>query len=394
MRDDMEDDSSLLNITPTANELVNPERIKCIIADCASTFQNNSNMKFHLQKHHRLNVSSAIDPTTKVRYFCPEPNCKYNVAINNGKMAMFFASRKYLRQHFLKMHAIKKFDCDQCTKKFASAALHHQHAKMCGNVFKCDVCGWTYSSRECLMTHCRRKGHAFPDSLGSGRAARIVRDQGAVRTPLKSRWRLIAPNIKEEASLAIRSGDTLAMGKVTQTTQTAAISTSERATVEQHTTKQPSQSQQTPLAVVVKPNDKYKNLDLIDEESSTMISNASQSYRNLNNLNYLEEESAMAYFDNALNAGLCSIETQTPFPYSHMYTQTGDVLLSDLGFANIETQTNWAEDYNIYNEISVSTETQTCFPQQIIVDNNISTQTQTTNSQSTQCQQTDSGTGS
>lgn len=428
-------EETLLNITPTFGELARPERIKCIIADCSSTFQNNSTLQFHLKQHHKLNVTRAIDQKAKVRYFCPETSCKYNLNGGARKHALaFFASRKYLRQHFLKVHAVREYNCDKCAKKFASQSLLHHHTKMCGILFRCGICGWTYSSREGLLTHCRRKGHAFPATLKltSTVGARPMEQRTPVKrydtqSPTLMKWRKIAPDLKAATAQADpelrellkcfkrteQSIDTDAMvsgamkrRKMSQMTQTASLynencngalgrirndaATSTASSTDQQSRSNDSITEQTvPSLQSSKPSDKYKNLDLIDEESSTIISNASQTYRNLNHLNYLEDESTLNYFDNALSAGLCSIETQTPFPHSHMHTQTCDEILSDLGFADIETQTNWSRDD--YNDMLVSTQTQTCFPQQIMDDNNISTQTETatTDNQCTQGQQTE-----
>lgn len=421
---------TLLNITPTINELTSPDRIKCIVADCSSTFQNNSTLQFHLRKHHKLHVTQAIDRNAKVRYFCPATNCKYNLSEANKNALSFFASKKYLRQHFLKVHAAKEFNCDKCDKKFASPTLRHQHAKMCGIIFRCDICGWTYNSRECLLTHCRRKGHEFPNALkclNSAKHADTVNTVGnkcmQSRASGNLKYIRIEPkNFKHESLLPVtQPADKIIkkQSKISQMTQTAslykvncskmsavignptsttkivrAIKSNDGGT---QTDQKHQQEQQDIPQQPSKPSDKYKDLELIDEESSTMISNASQTYRNLNHLNCLEDESTLAYFDNELNAGLCHIETQTPFPSSNMHTQTCDEILSELGFATIETQTNWPRDD--YNDLFVSTQTQTCFPQQILLDNNISTQTQTStdgwkDNQCTQAQQTDYWQGS
>lgn len=136
--------------------------------------------------------------------------------------------------------------------------------------------------------------------------------------------------------------------------------------------------------------DKFKDFGgLIDEEESntynTLTSNASQTYRNLNHLNYVEDESTLNCFANGpFTTASCHIETQTelvpfaddsrdmdPLLYTHMHTQTCDDILSELGLTNIHTQTNWP----VYNDLFVSTETQTCFPEISMGD--CATQTQT-----------------
>lgn len=434
----------LLNITPTVNDLIKQDRLKCTISECSSTFQNNSTLQFHLRKHHRIDVVPTIDENVRVQYFCPAKNCKYNAKENGGaKASMSFASKKYLKQHFLKVHAIKEFNCDKCDKKFACRTLCHQHEKTCGNIFKCDACGWTYKSRECLLTHCRRKGHAYPKNLTVSSTNLTIapksKDKYSDEKPATStnftnsiasdckKWISIAPDYRKLSAdstiepellknlrrhMANATKRTIShakkRSKISQMTQTASLykvncnkmskmvtNLAKSPTLIVKTTANDNKSASTiPVSMNdIKTNEKYKNLDLIDEESNTLISNASQTYRNLNHLNYVEDESTLNYLENAAfnSTGLCHIETQTeltpfsaandnidcsrdmdPLLYSHMHTQTCDEILTELGLTTIHTQTNWPEDD--YNDLFVSTETQTCFPH-LIMDNNISTQT-------------------
>lgn len=442
----MTTDTLLLNITPTVDELIKQERLTCSIGECSSTFQNNSTLQFHLRKHHRINLEQTINQNVKVQYFCPQSHCKYNAKENGGaKGAMSFASKKYLKQHFLKMHAAKEFTCDKCDKKFACRTLCHQHEKSCGDIFKCDVCSWTYKSRECLLTHCRRKGHAFPKTAkcsGAGttlapKATNPFKDEKTDSTPNfinsipndTKKWISIAPDYRKQSADSIIESEELLknlkkhmenaskrtvshakkQSKISQMTQTAslykvncnkmskmvtnAIAVPTPITKSAVNDNNKSMSSSAITMNEAKANEKYKNLDLIDEESNTLISNASHTYRNLNHLNYVEDESTLNYLENAAfnSTGLCHIETQTelspfttatdnidcsrdmdPLLYSHMHTQTCDEILTELGLTTIHTQTNWPEDD--YNDLFVSTETQTCFPH-LIMDNTISTQT-------------------
>lgn len=424
---------TFLNITPSTIELISPTSIMCIVENCHSKFLNQSTLQFHLRKHHKLILDAARDPKPMVRYFCPESNCKYNVSIRTS----YFASRKYLRQHFLKVHATKEFNCDKCDRKFACKTLCHQHVKTCGFVFKCDICDWSYSSRESLLTHCRRKNHTFPKNLrgtGKVKAVRetmkntsvsqndiaIIKSSAAVNTSigtvpaLAKKWIHIVPDPNKAAiATSVNPGELLKslqrktsiseplfksvkLSKISQMTQTASLYkvncrkiSREVGCLTSPTTLLTNMSCGAPSETIQ--DAKFKDLELIDEESNTLISNASQTYRNLNHLNYVEDENTLTYFTNApFNTSLCHIETQTelmPFPdndnidcsrdmdpllYSHMYTQTCDDILSELGLATIHTQTNWPDDD--CHDLFVSTETQTCFPEIMMGD--CSTQTQ------------------
>lgn len=417
-----------LNITPTASDLTDQPRIKCMMLDCTSTFQNNSTLNFHMTKHHRIHFDSAIDKRSDVRYFCPQPNCKYHLLHGGKNDTLFFASKKYLRQHYLKVHSAKDIGCGKCDKKFASKALLQQHERSCGLVFKCGVCDWAYSSRECLLTHCRRKGHQFPDSLKCSAKSKKtdvipVTTDPNVRLREKSstnpsKWVRIAPDLRNMNKVTPNTPKVLKpdvllkslkeesqkhhvklkeQSKISQMTQTASlynVNCSKLSKLDSIATQ--SKLVRAKITDVklseTKVNEKYKNLELIDEESSTIISNSSQTYRNLNNLNFVEDESTLNYFGTeSFGAGICHIETQTelaafggnenndcsrdmdPLLYSHTHTQTCDDILSELGLNTIHTQTNWTEED--YNDLFVSTETQTCFP--LLMMDNISTQTQT-----------------
>lgn len=65
--------------------------------------------------------------------------------------------------------------------------------------------------------------------------------------------------------------------------------------------------------------------------------------------------------------------------YNNMQTQTCEDILSDFGWTDIQTQTNWTNDATEYakNELLVSTETQTNFSKFLLQQQNTYTQTTT-----------------
>lgn len=385
----------------------------CTVSGCKSVFNSLSNLNMHLEKHHGIQIKKLIDKQSVVQYFCPVSKCKYNVLQNNS--TQFFKSRKYLRQHFLKVHATKNEKCAKCDKSFANVTLKMQHERTCGMVFKCIDCDWAYTTRECLLTHCRRKGHKVPPKPAKLIQSLTTTEQTEERKSFQNlqdssvRMSQLAPkessaNIKDHTNnlmkkvqgvlkttpaakiranfqRILQKSRTISGTKVSQTTQTASINPKKmilkKTNVESSIVKS-------------KSNDKYKSLELIDEESNSSTEDSAKANRNLNNLSYVEDESSLHYFTvNNFNAGLCHIETQTDLLafdepnmgssdmdplLCHMHTQTSDDILTELGLADIQTQTNWPNDE--CNDIFVSTETQTCFDSNLIMDN-ISTHTQT-----------------
>lgn len=370
----------------------------CTVAGCTSAFTSGSNLNMHLEKHHGIQVKKLIDKQSEVQYFCPIPKCKYNVLQNQSQQ--FFKSRKYLRQHFLKVHAAKNEKCSKCDKSFANVSLKNLHERSCGMLFKCADCDWEYTTRECLLTHCRRKGHKVPPKPMKPMTiviqSPVIIDERIQKIDVKSTVVRIAAkqeSIDNKADVLMKK-----VQGVLKTTPTAKIranfqkilqksKTISGTRVSQTTQTSSMKSQFVTTKIDSKSDEKYKSLELIDEESNSSTEDTAKANRNLNNLSYVDDESSLHYFTvNNFNAGLCHIETQTdlmPFEETsndmdpllcHMHTQTCDNFLTELGLADIQTQTNWSNDE--CNDIFVSAETQTCFDTHLIMDN-ISTHTQT-----------------
>lgn len=409
----------IIKIILNEQSLLENKQKPCTVAGCLSTFTSLSNLNMHLEKHHRIQVKKLIDKQCEVQYFCQVQKCKYNVTQNCG--LQFFKSRKYLRQHFLKVHAAKNEKCSKCCKSFASVALKNLHEKSCGMSFKCVDCDWKYTTRECLLTHCRRKGHKAPpkpEKSTEFSPTSVHTDDQRLKTieqnheiNLRTSEIRIAPKmelpqnenqtdilmkkvqgvlknvptakIRANFQKILQKSKTIAGTKVSQTTQTSSLISN---------TKKVAAIKKAAERIDTKSNEKYKSMELIDEESNSSTEDSIKANRNLNNLSCMEDESSLHYFTvNNFNAGLCHIETQTDLMtfeepniepsdmnmdplLCHMHTQTSDDILTEFGLADIQTQTNWENDE--CNYLFVSTETQTCFDQNLIMDN-ISTHTQT-----------------
>lgn len=406
-----------LKIVLSEKELAEHERIQCTVPPCTSRFGSLSNFQMHLVKHHGIQTKQLHMQDTIVQYYCPVRECKYNVHGNDG--THHFKVKKYLRQHFVKVHAVKTAKCMRCDKAFGNETLKLQHERVCGTIFKCVDCQWAYSSRECLLTHCRRKGHTIPpkqpaQNPATTRLPRSLAPKQLVARPISAAR--LAP--KCQLPVDASAGPTPRMAEhidvVVDNSPAARIKANFQRIMQKH--RQPSeanvsqatqtqmpptrlaqgsqtihtQHQLHPLAsaisIAASADEKYKSLELIDDETSNSLTDAVHANRNLNNLNFGEDDSSLQYFTvNNFNVGLCHIETQTelmPFDdpamesadldplLCHMHTQTTDELLSDLGFG--KTQASDLHDY-----LFVSTETQTCFDEQPVEI--ISAETQTMN---------------
>ena len=67
--------------------------------------------------------------------------------------------KTHFLQHYLKMHAEKKYPCTKCPKSFSTEAAKEAHIKVCGTDFNCKVCSKSYTTYEALLTHAKRNSH-------------------------------------------------------------------------------------------------------------------------------------------------------------------------------------------------------------------------------------------
>ncbi|KAK2588240.1 hypothetical protein KPH14_004270 [Odynerus spinipes] len=146
-------------VCPSAEELsVITNSICC--EQCGLLFQNEPRYRLHNLKVHQR---KKLGKTTKenVRYHCPVETCVY--ALESER---FFTTMKYLKQHYLKVHAEKTFACTRCAKSFSTEAAKEGHTRVCGIEFTC-YCSKTYSTYEALLTHAKRSLHAIDDKYKS-----------------------------------------------------------------------------------------------------------------------------------------------------------------------------------------------------------------------------------
>ena len=62
-------------------------------------------------------------------------------------------------QHYMHVHAEKKFQCSRCNHGFGQLRNKERHEKTCEVKFVCRQCGNVYNSKEALQAHCTRQGH-------------------------------------------------------------------------------------------------------------------------------------------------------------------------------------------------------------------------------------------
>lgn len=146
-------DEVVSKIYPSVQELSSvSSTIRCSQADCKAVFRCSSNLNMHLLKHHKIGEDKLRKQDQTSEYYCPIKTCMYH-----GDSKKCFRKLKYLKQHFLKVHASKKYECRLCEKKFSTETFRNIHARSCGKHFAC-TCGMTYNSSEAILTHTKRKG--------------------------------------------------------------------------------------------------------------------------------------------------------------------------------------------------------------------------------------------
>ncbi|XP_053996688.1 uncharacterized protein LOC128886120 [Hylaeus anthracinus] len=147
------------SVCPSAEELgVITNNVKC--DKCGLVFQNEPRYRLHdLKVHQRKNLDKAIKEN--VQFHCPVKSCIYA-----PKAERHFSSMKYLKQHYLKVHAEKTYACTHCEKSFSTEAAKEGHMRVCGIEFTCS-CSKTYNSYEALLTHAKRSLHTVNDKYKS-----------------------------------------------------------------------------------------------------------------------------------------------------------------------------------------------------------------------------------
>ncbi|XP_023246305.1 oocyte zinc finger protein XlCOF28 [Copidosoma floridanum] len=163
---------------------------------CNAMFKNHSQFRMHDLKVHK---QQKLDKCHKenIQYHCPVDNCVYSV--ENQK---HFKLYKYLKQHYLKVHAVKQFTCVKCTKSFSTNAAKEAHLKICGMNFTCR-CQKVYNSYEALLTHAKRKSHKIDQIY------KLTKNKNKVANKEKAYTKLIYILPKPTCDVAVQTEETI-----------------------------------------------------------------------------------------------------------------------------------------------------------------------------------------
>lgn len=122
--------------------------ISCL--QCDQKFIKRKDLSLHMTKCHGIGKKMDIE----LQYYCNLPECVYS--LNSGK-DKYFKERKFLNQHFTKVHLDKTFCCQQCNLTFSTSPSLERHLKSCNVSYLCQVCDKSYDTNEKLLVHLLRK---------------------------------------------------------------------------------------------------------------------------------------------------------------------------------------------------------------------------------------------
>ncbi|XP_043461693.1 ATM interactor isoform X2 [Leptopilina heterotoma] len=213
-------------VCPPAEDLsVVLNDIRC--EECDMRFKNLARYRMHNFKiHDKKYKLKANDETEKnVQYHCPVNNCIYAINCNR-----FFTQKRYLKQHYLKIHAERKYPCTLCPKSFSTEAAKEAHVKVCGIRFECKVCQKFYNSYEALLTHAKRNLHEVDQKYRKNRLSTAKSKAGinSVRIPrLQSSKQLSNSTIvvQKENGKFVTKGVLIAIGILQKLTHNIAVQT-------------------------------------------------------------------------------------------------------------------------------------------------------------------------
>ncbi|GAB1599157.1 ATM interactor-like [Argonauta hians] len=173
--------SSVIKVCPNPEELsVVRVNIPCPVHGCSSILPHAGSLRIHLSKTHRItersdkneiDISCRDNQSENVvkQYHCPVPSCVYNVSSKRH-----FASKKLLKQHYMKVHADKKHKCPKCGQGFGLDRDCRRHFSTCGMIFRCKTCDCPFSSVEATINHCNVKQHEIPAECKNIKAGKIT----------------------------------------------------------------------------------------------------------------------------------------------------------------------------------------------------------------------------
>ncbi|XP_037293007.1 uncharacterized protein LOC115450085 [Manduca sexta] len=118
--------------------------------DCKGEYQKKYDLKQHLIKLHQ----KPKDYCVETRFYCTAMDCSYNAGSERQK---WFSERKFLNQHYKKVHRRKLFQCRYCSEGFSAQPDYRRHMTICNLKYPCEICNTEYKNREKYLVHLLRK---------------------------------------------------------------------------------------------------------------------------------------------------------------------------------------------------------------------------------------------
>lgn len=319
----MSDKDLYITIQIAPEDIENKEYV-CHENNCNKTFNNEQNLKKHINQHY---VENGKSMKIIYQYCCPVISCRRFIAKD------YFASRKHVIQHFFKVHNSEKYNCTNkdCDKSFSTEILRNLHLKNCGKTFECNFCKASYSSAEALLTHRRRKNHPLENNSNK-------KKKNDIQQSTKKSVSTGTSTISSQTSPA----------KVSVHTSPKAVSSESKSTITDDIfSNQPSTSSSTKF---IKNSSTSTADDFMKEDNSNSLSSSS-SQNKTTNVNWIVtngqfEEDSVTLFGNDVKMEFYSAETQTDFSeslFNNNYTQTSFADFYDFEKFDSQTQTNWDE---------------------------------------------------
>ncbi|XP_049884222.1 uncharacterized protein LOC126379495 [Pectinophora gossypiella] len=118
---------------------------------CQESYIKQRDLMLHLVKTHQL---IEKDFSIDLQYYCSVNSCPFSMDSGKNK---YFKGRKFLNQHYIKVHMTKQFQCAECSMAFPTDNQYKSHFKTCNVTFLCQICNVKYNTNEKLLVHLMRK---------------------------------------------------------------------------------------------------------------------------------------------------------------------------------------------------------------------------------------------
>lgn len=144
----LEEDKLIFSITsPDPDDKI---MLPCPFLTCTSRFPKKWLLNQHLTKNHKIAANFKIEQ----HYYCTIVGCAYSY---NSVPNKYFSDRKFLNQHFNKLHKDKNYSCAKCKKMFALKSDLYRHLRTCNLIYTCTMCKKEYTSNESYLVHLKRR---------------------------------------------------------------------------------------------------------------------------------------------------------------------------------------------------------------------------------------------